>query len=371
MKWLVWSFEALLIGKHPNKDPDGRPLKKESVFYQQRGQPLVPGGYKGVLWAIQGDHEMFSNVLKLPHWRNFHPCWECDCCADSSKKFKVIARKTYTVIQPRLQEWIAISNADALASPKSAHPLFQIPGVTTRFVRGDLLHILWHNGVYSHLLGSILHYMCFTEPSGTLQRVHPATRLGIIFLEIQKHYKQSNAPTRLTNLKLSMFTSVKSPWAKHPTLNAKAAESKHLAPALLDVCKNVLSRTCQVDQKIVSALQNMCEVVNLFDRAEMFLTDSESTLALNLALDFFDDYAWLHSWAEGQERKLFKTGALKFHTLFHLVENAKFINPRFHWTFRNEDFVGKISQLTHSVSMGVRATKLSLKAFPSTNCYCT
>ena len=55
---------------------------------------------------------------------------------------------------------------------------------------------------------------------------------------------------------------------------------------------------------------------------------------------------------------------LKRHTFYHLVQNSKFLNPRFHWCFKSEDFVGRISRLTHSVSMGVKATRLSLKVAP-------
>jgi hypothetical protein len=357
MKWLVWSFKALLSGLHPDCDPDNRPLKKESVFYKYKGQQLAPGGYHGVLWSIQGDHEMFSNVLKLPHWRNFNPCWECDCTQSTGP-----ADKHYNKIQPMLQNWVLVDNAEATANPRSNHHIFEIPGLTTRFVRGDALHILWHNGIYSHFLGSILHHMCFSDPPGRPQRVDPSTRLAIIFREVQKAYTDARTPTRLTNLKLSMFCKKKAPFAQHPALSAKAGESKHFALALLQVCKEVLDKGSAVDQHIVRALQNICEVVALFDATDIFLTDKQSSKALNLALAFLDDYAWLHNWAESQDKNLFHTGPLKFHTFYHLVLNSKFMNPRFHWTFRNEDFVGRISTLTHSVSMGVRSTKLSLKA---------
>ena len=35
--------------------------------------------WKGCIFSIQGDHEFYSNVLKLPHWASHYPCWECDC----------------------------------------------------------------------------------------------------------------------------------------------------------------------------------------------------------------------------------------------------------------------------------------------------
>lgn len=358
MRWITWSFKAMLEGVHPSADPDNKPLKRGSPFYTEKGKPLVPGFYKGIIWSVQGDHDMFSNVLKLPHWRNFQPCWECDCTNARGP-----ADKRYSVIQPRLQNWAIVTNAQAKAHPRSPHELFRaIPGLTTRFCRGDALHILWHNGLYSHLLGSILHRMCFADPPGARQRVDPKVRLGIIFTEIQKSYRTRQAPARLTNLKMSMFCKFDAPWAKYPALSTKAAESKHLAPALLDVCRVALNSGSEVDQHILAALTAMCSLVDLLDQADIFLTDAQSREALNLAYRFLDEYAWLNAWAESEDLLLFNAGALKFHTFFHLIDNARFLNPRFHWTFRNEDFVGKVSLLAHSASMGVRATKLSMKA---------
>ena len=55
---------------------------------------------------------------------------------------------------------------------------------------------------------------------------------------------------------------------------------------------------------------------------------------------------------------------MKHHTFQHLLENAKFLNPKTHWTFSSEDFVGKMSILTASVSPGVSSTRLSLKVAP-------
>jgi hypothetical protein len=361
MKYLVWSFGALMTGKHPSKDPDGNPLQKGSIFYPFKGLDLVPGGFRCILWSIQGDNEMFANVLKLPHWRSHRPCWECDC-TQSLEHFP--AEKHYKLLRPRLLNLILVDTADAIANPKSSHPLFKIPGVTSRIVRHDLLHILFHNGIYSHHLGSILHYMCWKDPPPRPQAVNPARRLAVIFEHVQSFYKENQSPTRLTNLRLSMFASTKAPFASHPQLSTKAAESKHFAPALLHVCKAALDPENEVEQKIVRSMESICQVVDTFDKASEFLTEAEFKVASSCAEQLLEDYAWLREWAERSSRNLFHTGPLKFHTFLHLVQNSRFLNPKCHWTFMDEDFVGRISKLTHSISMGVRATKLSMKVSP-------
>ena len=55
---------------------------------------------------------------------------------------------------------------------------------------------------------------------------------------------------------------------------------------------------------------------------------------------------------------------VKHHTFQHLVLNARHLNPRCHWNFKSEDFVGQVSKLTHSISMGVSSPKLSSKLMP-------
>lgn len=51
----------------------------------------------------------------------------------------------------------------------------------------------------------------------------------------------------------------------------------------------------------------------------------------------------------------------KHHSFLHLLWDSKHLNPKFTLCFKGEDFVGQVSCLTHSVSMGVSSTRLSSK----------
>ena len=48
-------------------------------------------------------------------------------------------------------------------SLRSDHALFKLPGTSSCMVRGDPLHILFCKGLYSHLMGGVLHYLCYFE----------------------------------------------------------------------------------------------------------------------------------------------------------------------------------------------------------------
>ena len=52
---------------------------------------------------------------------------------------------------------------------------------------------------------------------------------------------------------------------------------------------------------------------------------------------------------------------VKHHTFIHLLWNSEFLNPKRHWNFKGEDFVGRISRMAHSISFGVSSTRVSSK----------
>ena len=101
-------------------------------------------------------------------------------------------------------------------------------------------------------------------------------------------------------------------------------------------------------------------LIDIIDDAGMFLTSAEHS-ELTVALGHFNGhYAWLNKWAEAQDKLLFNI-TIKFHMNVHLVASAQFLNPRYFWCFRGEDYVGKVSALAASVSMGVGIIALSQK----------
>ena len=338
-------------------DSAGAPLKKGSPFFEKKGQPLA-SGYKGVLWCIMGGAEFYANSLYLPHWASKHPCMECNAVADSTN-----VGRWFKTIQMEKQKFTVISNAAATEKPGSQHLLFhEIPGLTTKFVRGDALHILFCSGIYSHLLGSVLHYLCWFDGKGR-QVKPPAERLSVLWETIQQTYKKLGSSTRLSNLRLSMFCDPKQPHSAFPTLSIKGSEAKHLLPAMLVVCKTMLRKEIWHEQCVLDAMGCMVKLVELYDNADIFLEEKEWGTAFTLGKGFLDSYSLLSEWACEQDLKLFHI-VCKFHSFQHMLENSRFLNPRAHWCFSNEDFVGKMSLLTYSISPGVGASRLSMKVAP-------
>ena len=356
-KYLKWSFEALGKGFHPTHDPDGRPLEKGSKLLGKAGQPLHPKGYKAHIWAVQGDHEFFSNHLKLPHWASKYPCWECNaenfegCKATLNVKELDLDKSKFKLFSQKEQ----LGKASHLE-----HPLFQVPGVTAKTCRGDPMHISFCKGLYGHVIGSILHYLCWYEGPGKVCKERPSKRIGVIFDEIQQEYKSQGLEHRLTNLKLSMFTNAEKPWLGKATMDCKAGESKHLLPALVPVLEKMFAGTKKEEKKMLSAAKSLEKLVALWDEAGTFLTPAEFSKGMALGKEFLLAYKWLNAWSLEKGRHSFAI-VVKHHTFIHLLWNSKFLNPKRHWNFKGEDFVGRISRMAHSISFGVSSTRVSSK----------
>ena len=159
--------------------------------------------------GIIGDHEFFSNVLFLPHWSSHHPCWECDAenfeGANPWKRYKEISLEKLNLG--------VYSHQEQLDDPWSDHAIFRLPRVSPCMVRGDPLHILFCKGLYSHLIGCILHYVCYLDGPGKRQPKKPWERLSLLFSELQVEYSNRDVKNRLTNLRISVFTDTAKPWS--------------------------------------------------------------------------------------------------------------------------------------------------------------
>ena len=356
-KVISWSFTALAKGYHPTEDWEGEPLTKGPLA-NLAGEPLTKGSFRAVIYAIQGDAEFYSNVLKLGHWQNKFPCHECDCQRPMYKKVKCPAGKSVKIVKDELQKWKEVAPAEALLAGGS-HPLFSVPGVSSAVVRGGCLHILYSRGVGNHLAGSLLHYCCYFDGAAG-QRTAPANRLNILFGKVKELYSLHNTRSRLTNLRLSMFTDVTAPHKKFPCLDAKAAETKHFLPCLFQVLQQALPEGEPIHAVMLACLTAFIQLGEHFDGMDLFPTNEEYEKTMNLAKRFFDNYHTLNEWALSKGKKLFNI-TFKFHSCKHMYKNSFYLNYRVHSNFRSEDFVGALARVAHSITFGVSSSNVCRK----------
>ena len=81
--------------------------------------------------------------------------------------------------------------------------------------------------------------------------------------------------------------------------------------------------------------------MNAFIKGTQITTTSKQKLQMG---------QWLNQWSKDCGRRSFHI-VHKHHSFMHLLYNSRYMNPKAHWCFKAEDYVGHISRLTHSISM--------------------
>ena len=314
------------------------------------GKPLTAKKIKFLVWALTGDHEHYANWLKLPHWQCHKFCWSCN--ADKTKP----KLRGYD-FRPGQMELKLRDVKEELEQRMSDHVFFQIPGVTSFSVFHDALHVIFTNGILSHLFGSFLHTLCFDGKG--VQLVPPAHRLSLIVQRVQELYKQMGIQNRIGGLQLSMFCDIAAPHKQFPTLRAKGSEAKHLLPVLTQISAETMDLANPMHEHRHKAFVAINEFCKLFDVSPQVPGDNLGDQAEKCVNTFLCEYKVLCDWASSKELKLFHM-VPKFHMLWHLAKEFRFLNPNLVWTFKTEDYVGQVSRLAHSCCFAVARPRVSV-----------
>jgi len=354
---ICWSLQACFAGTHPDIGPFGEELPAD--MKSLAGRPLVDGSDPRLtIWQILGDHEFFSNELKLPHWNCHDVCWLCTASSvDANRDFKELRSCEIG--------WVMRDIEVELASPISQHEFFRLPGVTCWSVALDALHILYTNGVFARLLGSYFHEVVYPN-RGDRRRLPATVTLSRLWMEISQEYRAQKSQHRLTKLKLGMFVNVQKIHTRYPHFSGKAAETRELLQVVAAVVQRNCSNTLH-DMHRAACFKCFVDFDNtISNNARDFLPAEQGMRACRKLHQALEHYSWLNAWAEERSKLLYPI-TIKFHTSYHLGQMCKYHNPRLNWTFKCEDFVGRLAKLGHSVCFGLKATQLTTKLFPK---YC-
>jgi len=185
-------------------------------------------------------------------------------------------------------------------------------------------------------------------------------RLATIQSMIFNEYEEQEVPhqVRIRKLTWSMICSareIRNP-AAYPELHScKAAQIRHLAGPVRAVIER-LNKDGRHD--------HLVQVMQQLERFYLIIDSYGPSIPLESATELFDrvhsccvHYCCLASDAAARGLKLFKITP-KFHFWLHIAYYARFVNPRFAWTYADEDFVGKIAQVAHASSFGLGPLRL-------------
>jgi len=345
---MVWSFQALFEGKHPHTDWNGAAFAPGHPLAELAGKNIFGQGFRCLVWTLLGDLEYFANTLGYPHWQNHEFCWLCNAS-------KIDASRNWLdfTLEPGWQ----LKSADAhQACPSTQHKLVNgLPGVLPGFLPAiDILHCL-DQGVSLRLAGGSLHFWVFDGPSSEAQ-----AKLQSIWVEIRAAYDTLGTREKLTNLYLSMFTNIKYPFASPPVLKCKAAECRHLIPALAIVARARLKPEDAMSVHIAAALERLATFYLTLHGSKNMVLDIETAATARQALkNLLLHCSWLNHHGDMGTCNRFHI-VPKFHFASHLADSCLFLNPAKSWTYKNEDWVGQLAIIALSCAHGTASHKLPL-----------
>ena len=207
-------------------------------------------------------------------------------------------------------------------------------------------------GVIAWTLGGVFHELVFDGPYEGSAEI----RCQTLYSRIETLYVTMGVSSRITQLGVGKFN-VKPPGFH--CFASKAAEARDLLPVMLAICREVDTGSLR-DNHRIAALESLCAVYVIFKTADIRLTDIEAASALRAYEEFLLHYnALLHlSIARGERCYNF---SFKFHHLWHIVDHAKWINPRVVWCYEFEDFIGVMTAAAKGCIFGSPMTIIGNK----------
>ena len=338
-KALSWSLEACLAGVHPAKDRHGADFPAGSKRSRLAGQRLHPQGYFFAVFQVLGDLDELCNAFGLRHFNSLTPCFWCFCNTEDVlwSEFGPTAR------------WRRMLEESVPDKPKpSDHPLWTVPGLSVHSIGWDVLHGM-DLGPSLHVAANILEDLLQNAALGR----GAEERLATLWDRIVVLYREMGIHNRLHRLELTAFRRP----GEYPRLRAKGNECRHLIPVLQRLLQEYGqdgSEYSKIRDGMVGALVRFYEIL---DSKELFLSGvlvAEGQLTLR---NFLQGYTWL-AYRAIQRGQLRWQVTIKFHYVAHAVALLRWSNLRFSSTYPGESFVGKVSRIAFTASLGKPAYAL-------------
>jgi len=328
---VAWSLNALLEGKTPAYNEDGTPSPE--------GGKELAGPWKGACVQVRGDWQFYSQAFGFPQWNSAeNMCWLCKASNNTPDLYWTNFNSTAPW---RSTLWTHETYLEHLESTESDVPaLFSIIGLRVEAVMVDVLHAV-DQGVAAHIIADIF-FDVLPKFGGNQQ-----SQLQTLNRRIKNFYKSGSFgnKSRLQGDLTFMNMKTAGGW---PKLKAKAAATRHLAPfaAQLSSEFNTNSPHDRQRQTVIDCLVAFYDLVSCEDRC---LSSAALKELAKIGFDLCSNYACLAAEARQHEWKRWKL-VPKFHLFQHLcfTQAASAGNPRFFWTYPDEDMVGQMIEAAKS-----------------------
>lgn len=353
---LSWSFNALLQGRHPKTDHEGKPFPASSWRHAKRGTPLLDSHHCACIFVISGDGEYFQNELKLPgHSSN-------QCCKDCGANKSNVPHNDYrptakwrTTLKTPLQN-------DNF--PPSDHPLFKIDGVVPEMIQYDTLHVI-EEGTSSHAVANCLFDFVVMPGKSTYfigTQEQRLSKLNEKIMQLQVELDLS-ADRRSRPLSMSSFCTPNGKHTHFPDLSGlKARHIRYLVPVVAAICKQECHDGDHYSCHRLQMMESLSALCDVIDSADVHHFNSAEIAMFNKHVQLFLAHytkCCRHLFDSGHKYRY--NTVHKFHCLAHMPDKARFLNPKCCSTYSGETMVGFIATLGHACLNGTPAHLISYK----------
>ena len=325
-KVFAWSMNQLVRGEWSDTDWKGDPTG--------RGGEKLADNWRGALIQVRGDWEFYMQAFHFPQWNvGDIMCWMCRASNQHRDRL-------WTQFGPDAgwrqnmfthATWIEY----CLGKGKGVVLLTQIDGFVLGMVHIDVLHTV-DQGVASHVIGNIFSELVDTFPDG----------ISGLWSDMKKWYGKTKCQNKLT---AKLTTDRMKTSAGYPKLKAKAAQTRALAPYALELAQKHNSGSDH-DQYRVGVAQLLCRFYNILQSEDMFGSTEACSEVKTLCGQFLHMYGALSR--EALRPPVVRRWKMvpKFHLFQHLceIQTQRKGNPRFYWTYADEDLVGHMKEIAQS-----------------------
>ena len=220
-----------------------------------------------------------------------------------------------------------------------------------------------HSGFGLHTSLSRQHIVQLVLVWSLLRRsLDTSTTTGAMLGESRATIRTSRDLVEIGALSLTLFTNPTRPHREYPCLSSrvKAAASRHLVPILASIFDDVCDHTSEEDCRVSALLNALKQVYDAMDCREQNLPPRQLAIYHGKMAECMEHYRWLCARALSEDRRMWND-VPKQHFCLHLAEQAAQQNPRFCWTYPDEDFMGYVKRIMESCLSGTRAHRAVTK----------
>ena len=338
-----WSMNVLLTGLTPDYDFDGSKIEGEVSY--------LADGMKAALCQARGDWEFYVQAFAIPRWDGAEcMCWLCkasgrdDDLRHTRSDLDSGWRRTRRTHESYLREF----KNKGIAVPVL---LRSIVGFRLECILIDILHTV-DLGVAAHIIANIfvelINQRAFSDGNQDKNVIELEKKM-ISWCKSNKDKSRLKGKLTMERLKTS------GAW---PKLKASAAATRHLVKFALKLCIDFDSGSVH-DRRRLGVCQLLDRFYTIIDAETDVLSDAAREVLPEIGRNLVMLYGSLAEEAVGARLKLWKF-VPKFHLFVHLCEwqAVEEGNPRFYWTYQDEDLVGKMIEVAencHTKTMSLTA----------------